>query len=303
MWNTVIINIYFVLILKRLCHSCDCEWKKINVVHDKDPSIEKRNLDDNISTTTSILNIGFTEATVIVKSYHEETERNTESNSLEYNEEDLYETSCPYYNKISNAGLDRMADVWQTAYYKTNEKVACFKIYIRRITHEEQEYTKRMYGDFNHTVDWNNSVFEIHSNDKYLTMKHFLFGDGSDFGVLNNIMIIIEDNDNENDTRTYLQEESPDQWMVDKNLLLMRDCDTGDVVVFSRVPHDPKLEDIHDAFKAFGEDALHGTFACIDEKVHSSEMASYIPEKQYYVRSIKKVLRDVYNKLVSMTLD
>lgn len=57
-------------------------------------------------------------------------------------------------------------------------------------------------------------------------------------------------------------EQSPDQWLVVGNILLMRDCDNGDVVVFSRLPMEPSLRDIQHTLTIFGEDANNGTWAC-----------------------------------------
>lgn len=49
--------------------------------------------------------------------------------------------------------------------------------------------------------------------------------------------------------------------MID-NLLLMRDCETGDFVVFTRFPVQPRKVEIMDALKMFGENEPNGTMAC-----------------------------------------
>lgn len=73
----------------------------------------------------------------------------------------------------------------------------------------------------------------------------------------------------ENTTYLTLHRESGDQWLVIKNLLVMRDCDTGDLVVFSRVPSRPRKQEILDALRIFGENKPNGTMAC-EEKTDKS---------------------------------
>ncbi|KAH9645057.1 hypothetical protein HF086_005602 [Spodoptera exigua] len=73
----------------------------------------------------------------------------------------------------------------------------------------------------------------------------------------------------ENTTYLTLHRESGDQWLVIKNLLVMRDCDTGDLVVFSRVPSRPRKPEILEALRIFGENKPNGTMAC-EEKSEKS---------------------------------
>lgn len=69
----------------------------------------------------------------------------------------------------------------------------------------------------------------------------------------------------DNTTDFYQKPESPDQWLVVQNLLLKRNCDTGDVIVFSRVPHKPRNSVIAEALKIFGESDSDGKFVCGDQ--------------------------------------
>lgn len=75
-------------------------------------------------------------------------------------------------------------------------------------------------------------------------------------------------------TLAVIHEESADQWLVYKNLLLLRDCDNGGVVVFMKVPAKPSKIHIVEALKVFGETTFNGKMACEEEEVS--------PVKYYY---------------------
>ncbi|XP_047026133.1 uncharacterized protein LOC124634558 [Helicoverpa zea] len=205
---------------------------------------------------------------------------------------------CRHYRKGNSFDLSKMADVWQVVYYQLPNKLKCFKIHIKLVKLKEQQRYATVFGNFNDTVRWDKCFLEIKSSEKSEggSRRHFLQGTQSDRGVMENIIIDeehcadiprgnahfirgIQTIDNyrykprrmerwrrcheaENTTYITLHRESGDQWSVIKNLLVMRDCETGDLVVFTKVPSRPRRDDILDALTVFGESKLNGTMAC-----------------------------------------
>ncbi|PZC74418.1 hypothetical protein B5X24_HaOG207895 [Helicoverpa armigera] len=169
---------------------------------------------------------------------------------------------CRHYRKGNSFDLSKMADVWQVVYYQLPNKLKCFKIHIKLVKLKEQQRYATVFGNFNDTVRWDKCFLEIKSSEKSEggSRRHFLQGTQSDRGVMENI--IIDEEHCENTTYITLHRESGDQWSVIKNLLVMRDCETGDLVVFTKVPSRPRRDDILDALTVFGESKLNGTMAC-----------------------------------------
>ncbi|XP_037302824.1 uncharacterized protein LOC119193333 [Manduca sexta] len=285
MWCSIKRICFFILTLKSLASSCDCEKNHTskNVTGTAKSkqyfAIGKRGLDLDYSTTeTSNVNISVTEVIETTNSKFNAA-FNVKNISKSILTKDMRET-CPYYITGLGFDIDKMADVWQTAYYRMSDRVSCFKIHIRKTSERERKRNLLKYGNFNNTVDWNSCLLEIKSGERPYAFdrKHFLQVNESSKGVFANV-IFDENDDRENQTKIRLHDESADQWLVIKNLLLMRDCENGDVAVFSRVPHQPRLEDVWDALKVFGEVAMNGTLACLeDDRVQ---------------RSIKNVLQEV----------
>ncbi|KOB73792.1 Uncharacterized protein OBRU01_10070 [Operophtera brumata] len=139
------------------------------------------------------------------------------------------ETNCLLFKDAPEFNIESMGDVWRIVFYKAEEELFCFKLLIQRVT-EMNGKAKR---------------------------RHFLQGTNTTKGVFENIVLKKSKEDN----IMSLVEQSPDQWFAVKNLLLMRDCDNGDIVIFVRLPFEPSLRDIDDALMIFGEDAKNGTFA------------------------------------------
>lgn len=81
------------------------------------------------------------------------------------------------------------------------------------------------------------------------------------------------------DTLAVIHEESADQWLVYKNLLLLRDCDNGGVVVFSKVPLKPSRALIEDALEIFGETTFSGQMACEEEEEVSTVKYYYYDDE------------------------
>lgn len=68
------------------------------------------------------------------------------------------------------------------------------------------------------------------------------------------------------ETLAVIHEESADQWLVYKNLLLLRDCDDGGIVVFAKVPLKPSRALVEEALEVFGEKTFRGQMACEEEE-------------------------------------
>lgn len=98
-----------------------------------------------------------------------------------------------------------------------------------------------------------------------------------------NYSSLFTDNNPQKRVSDNLLEESADQWLVLNNLLLMRDCDTGGVVVFSKLPYQPLLDDIKGALKDFGEDIDNGKIPCEDEE---SNNKAFIDDPEEEVISV-----------------
>ncbi|CAH2068530.1 unnamed protein product, partial [Iphiclides podalirius] len=98
----------------------------------------------------------------------------------------------------------------------------------------EQQELRFRYGNFTGIVDWSSCHLEVESSFG----NHYFQGDGSNAGVLENIIIYKSD-----DGQYVLQERSADQWTIygaeGNELLVMRDCDGKATAVFARVPFWP----------------------------------------------------------------
>ncbi|CAK1579109.1 unnamed protein product [Parnassius mnemosyne] len=219
-------------------------------------------VDDNFSNSDEMKADSTTETSSVSTTYTtsvSQTESIPKANETDDTKYKIKEI-CAYFKYVGPINLNKMVDLWQTAYYQASQKVPCFKMFIRKLTMKEKQFYKQKYGDFDDAVEWEDCNLEIKSSLEI--KKHFLQGCERGHGVLENI-ILTEKN---NDTSNYiLKPESPDQWLVVKNLLLMRDCDTGDVIVFSRAPHKPRKEIIIEALKLFGENSTEGKFICGDQ--------------------------------------
>lgn len=77
------------------------------------------------------------------------------------------------------------------------------------------------------------------------------------------------------ETLAVIREESADQWLVYKNLLLLRDCEHGGTVVFSKVPYKASKDQIEEALKVFGESFNQGKMACAEDEDVSSTRYFY----------------------------
>ncbi|XP_047997309.1 uncharacterized protein LOC125234926 [Leguminivora glycinivorella] len=117
-----------------------------------------------------------------------------------------------------------------------------------------------MYGSFGGKMDWARCHFEIKPPDYITGMRHFLVGDENDKGVMRNFLVVTDENG-----EFLLQEEDPDQWLMLRNLVLLRDCVTGEVVVFTRSPQMTKTGDIVLALQDLGEEMI-GKMLCDEDE-------------------------------------
>ncbi|XP_049870451.1 uncharacterized protein LOC126369888 [Pectinophora gossypiella] len=105
--------------------------------------------------------------------------------------------------------------------------------------YEREQYTTQ-YGNFSGRVNWAYCFLEVDSPFG----KHYLQGDGSSAGLLENIVITFDDKGRHN-----LQDQSGDQWTMfgrrGSELLLMRDCSGEAVAVFARAPYWPSTTDLY----------------------------------------------------------
>ncbi|XP_063827207.1 uncharacterized protein LOC135076716 [Ostrinia nubilalis] len=171
----------------------------------------------------------------------------------------MLKAKCPYFKHGDDLDLNQIADVWQVAYFQLQEDISCFKIHIKKTTDEDKKAYSDRYGSFSDKVNWSACDLEIRASDKSETQRrHFL--QRREKGIMENVIIL--EQIGRNDTTYSLHTESPDQWLVVKHLLLMRDCSDGELVVFSRVPHQPRRKDVMDALVMFGEYTMEGKMAC-----------------------------------------
>ncbi|XP_047505214.1 uncharacterized protein LOC125049799 [Pieris napi] len=169
--------------------------------------------------------------------------------------------SCPYF-KENKLRIEKMVDVWQTLIHTAKDEVPCFKILIRKVGKTERKSNKARYRTLGGNILWENCTLEIRTtSSKAFKRRHFLQGTTYN-GVFKNIII-------ETGEITKLVNENPDQWFLRKNLLIMRDCFNGDIVIFARVPYQPSrklLEDTLKIYKKNGSWTCDRTFKPIREK-------------------------------------
>ncbi|XP_045485255.1 uncharacterized protein LOC123689415 [Pieris rapae] len=135
-----------------------------------------------------------------------------------------------------------MVDVWQTVIHTAKDEVPCFKILIRKVGKTERKSNKARYDTFGGNVLWENCTLEIRTtSSKVFKRKHYL------------------QRTKYNGTTTKLVNENPDQWSLRKNLLIMRDCFNGDIVIFSRVPYQPSRKLLEDTLKIYKK---NGSWTC-----------------------------------------
>ncbi|CAH3927139.1 unnamed protein product [Pieris brassicae] len=156
-----------------------------------------------------------------------------------------------------------MVDVWQTVIHTAKDEVPCFKIQIRKVGKSERKSNKARYGTIvGGNVLWENCTLEIRTpSSKVFKRRHFLQRTMYN-GVFKNIIIEIG-------ATKKIVNENPDQWFLRKNLLIMRDCFNGDIVIFARVPYKPSrklLEDTLKVYKKNGSWTCNRTFKPIREK-------------------------------------
>ncbi|XP_037867695.2 uncharacterized protein LOC110385968 [Bombyx mori] len=251
---------------------------------DDNVASHKFNASDDVTPENMIIN-------EIKNSFDEQHQANESLNfimkpefDVQYNvTEDNEGEECLFLTNGKKIDLDDITDVWRTAYYRTSERLSCFKIHIKKTSAKDLKTIAQKYNDSNGRINWESCLLEIKTDDANdnIGRKHYLQTKNIDQGVFENI-ILVDDNLGGNSTPVVI-EQSPDQWMVFQNLLLMRDCENGEVVVFTRVPHQPKLENVLNALKAFGEETFNGTLACIDE--------------DRIERSVRNILRQVLGRL------
>ncbi|KAF9419258.1 hypothetical protein HW555_004185 [Spodoptera exigua] len=91
---------------------------------------------------------------------------------------------CPLYRKGPSLNILDVVGRWMTVYTQP-KAVDCFKFQVRATTDLEREQYIIKYGEFGGRVDWNLCLLQVET----LAGKHFLMGNGSESGLLENIII------------------------------------------------------------------------------------------------------------------
>ncbi|XP_026323725.1 uncharacterized protein LOC113233008 isoform X2 [Hyposmocoma kahamanoa] len=146
---------------------------------------------------------------------------------------------CPFYKNGPSLDTNELVGSWMTVYTQP-KRVKCFNIHIRTITDLEREQYIVKYGNFSNRVNWNTCFLELVSSQR----KHYLQGDGTLSGMLENIFIFESTKGNYS-----LQDQSADQWFLygrrGNELLLMRDCADEIVALFARIAYWPTPTEVY----------------------------------------------------------
>ncbi|PZC87036.1 hypothetical protein B5X24_HaOG201272 [Helicoverpa armigera] len=164
---------------------------------------------------------------------------------------------CPFHKKGPSLDVQDVVGSWMTVYMQP-KSIDCFKFHIRATTELEREQYIIKYGEFGGRVDWNLCRLQVESP----LGKHFLMGNGTESGLMENI-IIIEDKNGEYS----LQNQSADQWMVfgrrGSEVLLIQDCYGDTAAAFARVPYWPTAPELSAIFHRSGIAAqTYGRLLC-----------------------------------------
>ncbi|CAH0600553.1 unnamed protein product [Chrysodeixis includens] len=164
---------------------------------------------------------------------------------------------CPLYKKGPSLNIQDLVGSWMTVYTQP-KPVDCFKFHIRATTELEREQYIVKYGTFNGRVNWSNCLLQVETP----LGKHFLQGNGSQAGLMENIIIL-----EENAGDYSLQNQSADIWTVfgrrGSEVLMIRDCYGDTAAAFARAPYWPTAPELSAIFHRSGIAALtHGRLLC-----------------------------------------
>ncbi|CAK1599751.1 unnamed protein product [Parnassius mnemosyne] len=158
---------------------------------------------------------------------------------------------CPHYRNGPKLNVYDLVGSWITVYTRP-KALNCYMLNIRAITDLEREKNFLKYGNFSSRVDWSNCYLEVESR----MGKHYFQGDGSESGVLENIIILQTD-----DEKYTLHEQSADQWTIygrrGSELAVMRDCAGKAIAVFARIPYWPTPHQLYATLHRSGVNALN----------------------------------------------
>ncbi|XP_063829103.1 uncharacterized protein LOC135078487 [Ostrinia nubilalis] len=146
---------------------------------------------------------------------------------------------CPYFRNSPRLNVQDLVGSWLTVYTQP-KAIDCFTLHIRATTELEREQYVIKYGNFSERVNWENCLLEVESP----LGKHFLQGNGTEAGLLENIIVTRGDEGN-----YIIQEQSADQWTVygrrGSEVLVMRDCMGEAAAAFARAPYWPSAEELY----------------------------------------------------------
>lgn len=157
--NLFIERVFYILLIIDLTLCCSCNPKTINT---EDNNIEKRDIevtqttepniilmklkkgDDNVASHKFNASDDVTPENMIINeiknSFDEQHQANESLNfimkpefDVQYNvTEDNEGEECLFLTNGKKIDLDDITDVWRTAYYRTSERLSCFKIHIKK---------------------------------------------------------------------------------------------------------------------------------------------------------------------------
>ncbi|KAL0850244.1 hypothetical protein ABMA28_012094 [Loxostege sticticalis] len=146
---------------------------------------------------------------------------------------------CPYFRKtFPPLNVQGLVGNWRPIKAESHVTMICFNLNIRATTELEREQYVIKYGNFNGRVNWSTCFLEVVESP---LGKHFLQGNGSEAGVLENIIVSRDENG------TYiLLDQGADQWQVVGRrgvveMIEMQDCMSMVSVSLLREPSWPEV--------------------------------------------------------------
>ncbi|XP_073943245.1 uncharacterized protein isoform X1 [Choristoneura fumiferana] len=146
---------------------------------------------------------------------------------------------CPHYKSGPALDVEALVGTWLTVYTQP-KSVNCFSLQIRATTELERDQYIMKFGKISNSVDWSQCFLEVLSPQG----KHFLQGNGSDSGLLENIFLV-----QNSKGELSLHKQRANQWQIfghrGDEVLVMRDCAGGAAAAFARAPFWPTRTHLH----------------------------------------------------------
>ncbi|KAL0850243.1 hypothetical protein ABMA28_012093 [Loxostege sticticalis] len=174
---------------------------------------------------------------------------------------------CPYLRNSPPLNVQDLVGSWLTVYTQP-KAIDCFTLHIRATTDLEREQYVIKYGNFSGRVAWDTCFLEVESP----LGKHFLQGNGSEAGVLENVIVSRGENG-----KYIVHDQSADQWTVygrrGSEVLVMRDCMGEAAAAFARAPYWPSADELYAILHRSGIAPLaHGRVLCEPRDLPSNQL-------------------------------